>query len=297
MRRLLKILAVSGGALVALAALGVALVATYAPFAKWLLGIETISAGVSPFPPAATQFDHAPLDALLVEHLRDGRVDYAALAADDLPLRRYMASLEVSGPDTSPARLPTEAHRTAWTINAYNAAVLLGVVTHWPIGSVRDVRGVIQPRSGFAFFWGQRFLLDGELTNLYDLETGLRLRTRDARIHGALNCASVGCPALRPTAWRAEGLDEALDEAARRLASEPLHVQVDDAARAIVLSRIYHWYAEDFQNDARARGLGGEVLDWVEHFADADVAAAVARARAAKYAVTFRAYDWSLNGM
>ncbi|MCB9785113.1 MAG: DUF547 domain-containing protein [Deltaproteobacteria bacterium] len=296
MQRLRRILAFTAGGLVALLILGGVLVATWPPFARWLLGIETVRAEVSAFPLAAPAFDHALLDHVLETHVHDGYVDYSAIASDPSALRRYMAQLATSGPQTTPARFPTEAFRTAWTINAYNAAVLLGVIDHWPIRSVREVHGLIEPKPGFGFFWAQRFVLDGRQTNLIDLESELRRRTGDARVHAALNCASVGCPDLRAAAWAADTLDEDLDRAARRLASEPRHVQVDDAGEAIVLSQIYQWYAADFERDARQRGLGIEVLDWIAHFADDETADALARARSAGYAVRYRPYDWGLNG-
>lgn len=296
MSRLSRIAAISAAGAVVLAIVGVVLVATWPPFGRWLLGIETVRAGVAPFPQAALRFDHAMLDRVLDERVRSGHVDYTALAADSMALRRYVAILAVTGPTTTPDRFPTEAYRTAWSINAYNACVLLGVVEHWPIRSVHDVRGAVEPKAGFGFFWAQRFILDGAPTHLMGLEGALLRRTRDARIHGALNCASRGCPDLRPAAWTAEGLDEALDEAARRLASEPRHVQVDEAARTIVLSQIYQWYEADFANDARARGWGIEALDWVAGFADPETAAALARARQAGFQVRYRAYDWGLNG-
>jgi hypothetical protein len=294
--RLSRMVAVATAGVVACAVVGVVLVATWPPFGRWLLGVETVRAGVAPFPQAAPSFDHALFDKVLDERVRGGHVDYTALAADSTALRRYVAMLEVTGPTTTPDRFPSEAHRTAWSINAYNASVLLGVIAHWPIRSVHDVRGALEPKAGFGFFWAQRFVLDGESTHLMGFETALLRRTRDARIHGALNCASLGCPDLRAAAWTAEGLDEALDAAAQRLASDPRHVHVDEAARAIVMSQIYQWYEADFANDARARGWGVEALDWVANFADPQTAAALARARQAAFQVQYRPYDWGLNG-
>lgn len=291
-----RMFALAAAAVVALAVVGVVLAATWPPFGRWSLGLETVRAGVAPSPPAAPRFDHRVLDQLLNERVRGGHVDYTALAADSIALRRYLAVLEVSGPRSTPERFPTEAHRTAWSINAYNACVLLGVVAHWPIRSVHEVRGAVEPKAGFGFFWAQRFVLDGEPTHLMGFERALLRRTRDARIHGALTCASMGSPDLRSAAWTADGLDEALDAAARRLASEPRHVQVDEAARSIVLSQIYRWYDADFANDARARGWGVEALDWVASFADPETAAALARARRAGFQVRYRPYDWGLNG-
>ena len=66
----------------------------------------------------------------------------------------------------------------------------------------------------------------------------------DPRVHYAVNCASIGCPDLRPSAYQGEGIEAALDDAARNYVNDPRGVTVRDGR--IVVSKIYDWFYEDF---------------------------------------------------
>lgn len=255
-----------------------------------LLGLRGIASEAAPYPDPS----HAPLDALLRAHVRDGRVDYVSLKTD-ARLERYVATLAGWGPRSTPDAFPSEAARLAYQLNAYNALVLFAVARAWPIASVHDVRGPIEPKAGFGFFWAQHFRLDGRWINLYDLEHEvLRAGFEDARIHAAIVCASASCPRLAAAAYRPETVDAQLDLAMRAFASAP-YVRVDDEGERIVLNAIYDWFAEDFAAEARRRAAGRTALDGVVAFADPETRAALTRARRDGYAVTYAAYDWSVN--
>lgn len=254
------------------------------------LGFRRVDAGVPPPPRYTTE----PLARLLRAHLRDDGVDYEGLRRDEALLRRQAAAFEVFGPEVTPEQFPSDAARMAYEINAYNTFVLLGVVTHMPIGSVRDVHGPIEPRPGFGFFYALRFGFDGGTTNLYHLEERLRARG-DARIHAAINCASASCPALSAEPFVAERLDEQLDAAMRRMANEPRHVRIDADREALVLSAIFDWFDEDFRAHAARAGLGDSTLDFIAHFLSGERRARFETARDAGWPLRFAPYDWSLN--
>ena len=67
---------------------------------------------------------------------------------------------------------------------------------------------------------------------------------RDPRIHYAVNCASIGCPNLRTTAFTAAALQSDLTDAARDYASHPRGAQA--TSRGLIVSSIFKWYQEDF---------------------------------------------------
>ena len=150
-----------------------------------------------------------------------GRVRYDKLPEHQATLDAYLAALAPAW-----ATLDDDA-RDARLINAYNALVLKAVADQKLTGSVQDLQ--IFPYSlidGASFFAGLRFPLNGETTNLYDLEHDvLRPTLNDARLHGALNCASEGCPPLRASLYPAEGLDAALTEAAARFVAERARIE------------------------------------------------------------------------
>ena len=65
----------------------------------------------------------------------------------------------------------------------------------------------------------KRVQLWGETLSLDDIEHDLIRgsgRYREPRIHFAVNCASLGCPALRPDAYSAERLEVQLEEQAQQ---------------------------------------------------------------------------------
>ena len=187
--------------------------------------------------------------------------------------------MSIAGPRSTPERFRTEPERLAYYLNAYNALVLFAVIDNWPIESVHDVHGWLDPRKGFGFFYGLQMPLDGE----NEVIRGFK----DARIHAAINCASKSCPALAPYAFEPAILDAQLDEVTRAFCSTAPHVGIDESTKQIQLSAIFDWY--------RRLGRPATALDFIETFATPEMAAALSRARSADFEVVFQPYDWTLN--
>ncbi len=259
------------------------------------LGLRSVSADAEPFALPPRGFDYGWWDGALERWVQDGRVDYEQVRAEEDDLRRFVATLATTGPRSTPERFPTEPHRLAYYINAYNALTLFAVIDSWPIESVHDVRGWLDPRAGFGFFYGLRFPFDGEAINLYDLENQVIRGFLDARIHAAINCASKSCPALAPHAFVPETLDQQLDDVTVAFCSSLPHVRVDRDASEIQLSAIFDWYRSDFEEHARRLGRPATLVDFVLAFAAPETADAVREARAAGFDVVFEPYDWTLN--
>jgi hypothetical protein len=259
------------------------------------LGLRLITADAEPFEQRSEGFDYTWWNATLGRWVRPGGVDYDAVRSEDADLRRFVATLAKIGPRATPERFTNEPERLAYYINAYNALVLFAVVDNWPIDSVHDVHGWLDPRAGFGFFYGLRFPLDGDQINLYDLENEVIRGFIDARIHAAINCASKSCPALMPYAFEPARLDDQLDAVTRDFCSNPPHVRVDDEAEEIQLSAIFEWYQADFEEHARRLGRAATIVDFVMAFAEPEVAAELQRAQSADFEVVFQPYDWTLN--
>ena len=259
------------------------------------LGLRTLSVGAEPLPLPAEGFDYEWWNDALGRWVDESAVDYDAVRSEEGDLRRFVATLGVAGPASTPERFRTEPERLAYYVNAYNALVLFAVIDNWPIDTVHDVRGWLDPREGFGFFYGLQLPLDGNKTNLYDLEQSVIRGFGDARIHAAINCASKSCPALAPYAFRHATLDAQLDEVTRAFCSNAPHVRVDGSAEEIQLSAIFEWYKIDFEEHARRLGKPATVLDFIEAFADPEVATALSRARRDGFEVIYQPYDWALN--
>lgn len=255
---------------------------------------------------AAERLDHIALEGLLVRFVSesaDGRqtfVDYDGLR--DSPeavfaLQQYLGVLDL----IDPTQLADSAERLAYWINAYNANVLWGVLQAYG-----GMAGYSVSQTGFAFFKLPVYRVGGAVLSLDQIEQGVirgdfghvsvteadgetaeKIRTWhgqvfpdgavDARIHVALNCASLGCPDLLRGALRAETLEAQLDGAARRFVGNPVKGAGPDGVSALLVD----FYPQDFE--AQYGGWRG----FVEAHRDAD-------APAVDYGRTIE-YDWTLN--
>ena len=67
----------------------------------------------------------------------------------------------------------------------------------------------------------------------------------------AVNCASIGCPALRPEAYVAERLDAQLDDQVARFMSDRARDRFNAQTRRLQVSRNFDWYGGDFRQGNR----------------------------------------------
>jgi hypothetical protein len=235
--------------------------------------------------PPASAADDGAWDVLLARYVRESpdgvnRVDYArwhASAPDRAALQGYIRSLE----GEHPSAMARNAAFAYWA-NLYNAVTVETVLAHYPVRSIRDIRSEGLSLKGLIGPWQTKAAtVEGRRLSLDEIENAVMRPTfRDPRVHYALNCASLGCPNLRPRAFHGETLDADLDAAARAYIAHPRGVAV--TPQGLRLSSIYRWYAADF----------GDLRAHLERYATPARAAEIrATPRIAGYG-----YDWSLNG-
>ena len=246
-------------------------------------------------------FSHADLDRVLQRFVDEqGRVDYAALQDAAADLERYYLLIATYSPDSHPELFSTDQSRMAYWINAYNAAVIKAVLTHYPIASVLDVKPprlffFLPEQSGFFLF--QRMIFGGSAMSLYYLENMvIRKRFVEPRIHFALNCASQSCPRLPKRAFTAEHLDEELEREARKFIGEARNFRIDHEQQAIFLSEIFKWYERDFTEWYQDRFPHREatLLAYVALYLPPEQAARM-ETHASDYEIRFTPYNWRLN--
>lgn len=235
-------------------------------------------------PLAAAQDLNEAWDAILSEYLvqsDDGinRFRYEALRVDTedrAALDAYVAALERA----TPSAMAPDAAFAYWA-NLYNAVTVKLIVDEAPENSIREIK----PHPFAIGPWGaDRVTVEGENLSLDNIEHDImRPRYQAALVHYAVNCASIGCPNLKPTAWRAETLQSDLEAAASGYINHRRGVTVVEGG--IEVSRIYRWYRQDF-GDSEA-GVIAHVLD----YADPELAAHVR----ANPSVRGHQYDWDLN--
>jgi len=244
---------------------------------------------------AAFDHSHAAWDALVRTHvvwIKSGtasRVDYAAFQRDRAALQSYLGSLsavprsEFDGWDRD--------RRLAFLINAYNAFTVELILTEYPAHkSIKDYGSLFQSP------WKKRFFtLLGRERNLDDIEHGL-IRAPGAydepRIHMAVVCASIGCPALRDEAFTAARLDAQLEDSVMRFLSDRTRNRYNAGAGMLDVSSIFDWYGDDF-----SRGRYRSLDDFFGRYADrlADSPADRQRIRDGGVGRRFLPYDWNLN--
>jgi hypothetical protein len=197
----------------------------------------------------ALAFDHQPWDRLLKNHVRwinqgvASQVDYAGFQKDSAQLNRYLADL--SGVGQTEFDRWSRDERLAFLINAYNAFTIQLVLTRYPgIASIKDLGSVFQSP------WKKRFFrLLGKRRHLDEIEHDMIRKPGvydEPRIHAAVVCASIGCPALRDEAFLATRLDRQLEDSFRRFLSDKSRNRYNSNSGALEVSKIFDWYQEDF---------------------------------------------------
>jgi hypothetical protein len=207
------------------------------------------------------------------------RVDYAALARS-ADWQRLVDGLAAS----DPARLVSRSERLAFWINAYNVLAIDLVARHHPVASIREIGSLWRPvwKREAGRVGGRRVTLD-------EIEHATLRPQGEPRIHAAIVCASVSCPALAREPFRAERLEAQLDAALAAFLADPRKGSRLDRERGVLwLSRVFDWFAEDFAASGGALAflrphLPEPTRAWLEAHADVELA--------------FLDYDWSLNGL
>lgn len=247
----------------------------------------------------AQNFDHsyATWDAQVKKHVKwlpdnkQSRVNYKGFAADRAELTKTLDSLSA----VTPAQYASfnKEQQMAFLINAYNAFTIELILTKYP--DVKSIKNV----TTFGSPWKKKFFqLLGEERNLDWIEHE-RLRPsvagggfKDPRIHVAIVCASIGCPALPPEAFTATKLDSQLDDGMTRFVGDKTRNRF--AEGKLQVSSIFKWFKEDFE-----KGYKGftKVEDVFAKYADklTDDTAAQGQLRAKTVSISHLDYDWSLN--
>ena len=238
-------------------------------------------------PASQTTVDHGAWSAFLGKYVvrsPDGinRVAYGKVApADKQALKAYVRALQA----VRVTALRSDEQRAFW-INLYNAVTIDVVLDHYPVKSIKD----ISLGGSFTSFvtggpWSKPLVtVEGKALALDNIEHDiLRKVWRDPRVHYAVNCASLGCPNLMPTAFTAATLDAMLTQGARDYVNHRRGVNV--TGKTVRLSNIYTWFKEDFGRDDR------EVLAHVSQYA----APALKSQLVGIESIAGYDYDWSLN--
>ena len=249
------------------------------------------------FVAAESQFDHShtAFDALLMRHVKSypsgqsTSVDYAAFAGKRKALNAYLVLLA----KVTPQQFDEWSHdkQLAFLINAYNAATIELILTRYPnISSIKELGNL------FKSPWEKKWIsLLGQTRSLDNIEHQLIRdsgRYNEPRIHFAINCASIGCPALRSEAFVAHRLDAQLEDSIRVFLSDRQRHFIKD--KVLKISKIFRWYRDDFE-----RGWRGieSLVEFLAYYYEALGLTEKQRQQLLSHRldIQFSDYDWRLN--
>lgn len=228
-----------------------------------------------------SSFDHSAFDALLGKHVAAGMVDYDAFKAPEF--EAYLGDLARADVGALPGK-----ERLALYINAYNAYTIELINRKGERDSIRNVNKTLGLKlkgpwkEELAAVGGKTYALD---TLEHDI---VRKQFKEPRIHFALVCAAMSCPALRSEAYTGAKLDAQLDDQARLfLLRSPEKNRVDLKTGTLYVSKILDWYREDFGSTDAA--VAGYVAGFYPEGPEKQL---LLSGRAKLAAVD---YDWTLN--
>jgi hypothetical protein len=252
----------------------------------------------------AQTFDHshAAFTALLKKHVvvvdggKSSKVKYAELKKEQTQLKSYLDGL--SKVSASEFNAWSKPQRMAFLINAYNGYTLELILQNHPVKSIKDIGGVFDNR------WKRKFFkLLGDDGYLDKIEHEMLRKPgayNEPRVHYAVNCASIGCPALREEAFTADKLDQQLEEQAVRFLSDKSRNRFSNGK--LEVSRIFDWFKVDWESGYTGfDGKAPPIKSREEYFARyakvlSDNPADQAKLAEGKNTISHLEYDWSLNG-
>lgn len=222
--------------------------------------------------PSKQDFSHQLFQRVVAQYVDDGAVDYLSInnSAD------YHSYISMLAKKTD---FQNNIIELSYWINAYNALAIKGIL---------DGRS---PESFFGkigYFYNAEYTVNNITINLYNLEHDIIIPLGEPRIHFALNCASASCPKLRNTIYRADKLEQQLEQAATDFINDKTRNQFNLKTKTAYISKIFDWFESDFEKHS------GSVQNYLAlYIKDGDISNALA---SNEFNIEYMEYDWSLNG-
>lgn len=242
--------------------------------AKDARALETVVTA-PPKAPAAVISPNTPYNNFLAKYVSNvngiNLIAYDKVTSQDrAALKSYIATLSAMDIEA----LPRDAEMATW-FNLYNAKTIELILENYPTKSIRKISNP----------WKKdRLVVNGKKMSLDDIEHNtVRRKYKEPRVHYAFNCASIGCPNVKLTAWEAASLEADLTQAARDFIASDRGVEIKD--NKIIISSIFKWYKKDFG------GNEDGILSHLRQYASGSKKSALDAANN----INKYDYDWDLN--
>lgn len=254
----------------------------------------------------ADEFDHShsAYDSLLKKYVHDANVDYQGFINSGEEFNTYLKQLG-SVNEKVFDNWSKEEKLTFW-INAYNAFTIKAIIDHYPIKKKLSLASLIYPESSIRQIdgvWDKlKFQAAGKAVTLNEIEHEiLRKKFDEPRIHVAIVCASFSCPDLRGEAYKADRINEQLENQAAEFINNPKKgVEIKPEEGKVKVSKIFNWFGADFIGKyGSTESFAGRdkqekaVLNFVMTYLQSEEQREFLKS--SKFGVSYLDYDWSLN--
>ena len=260
-----------------------------------LISIAFGAALLAAKPAFCQSMDHnyAAWDALLKKHVKwlpdnkQSRTNYKGFAADRAELGKVLESLSVV--TQAQFNAFSKEQQMAFLINAYNAFTVEAILTKYP-----DLKFIKDLGSFGLGPWKNEFftLLGAKRHHDWIEHEQLRPKYAEPRVHAAVNCASIGCPALFPDAFTAPKMDAMLEDGMRRFIGDSTRNRLEGGK--LKVSNIFKWFKEDFEKGNKGFSKVEDVFAKYADLLTIDEAART-QIRAKTIPIEHLDYDWKLN--
>lgn len=206
-------------------------------------------------------------DAFFKINVEDGKVAYSKIHSSQDELNSVLNIAK----GISVSKNNADKYQAFW-INAYNLAVIKGIIDKYPTNSPLDNNG---------FFDKTTYNLGGKTITLNDIEHKLlRGNFKDPRFHFVLVCGAIGCPPLISKAYLPDNLNAQLDTQTK-IAINGSFLKVNSKKKRVQASQIMEWYKEDFTKNGQSE------IDFINKYRTEKLDK--------KFKLSYFAYDWRVN--
>ncbi len=200
----------------------------------------------------------------------NGWVDYENFKKSESELDEYLTYLNNTSPKTS---WPDNKTKAFW-VNVYNAYTIKLILDNYPLKSILDIK------QNDKNAWEIPLAKVGSKTytlNFIEHEI-LRKTFNDPRIHTAVNCASISCPALPNMAFSEKNIETLLNTGIKNFINDPKRNLINK--ENVKLSQIFNWFKDDFIQS-------GDLITFINQYSETKISKDAN--------ISFKTYNWNLN--
>ncbi|MFO7720953.1 MAG: DUF547 domain-containing protein [Gillisia sp.] len=206
-------------------------------------------------------------DGFFKTYIENGKVKYAEIKQNPKLLNDLLT--EAKKIKVAPEN-PKEFK--AFWINAYNLAVIDGIIKNYPVTSPLDVNG---------FFDEQKHSLGQQSVTLDEIEHKILFGDfpEESRFHFVLVCAAKSCPPLISEAYKPETVEAQMQLQTEKALNNPEFIQLKN--NKVLFSEIMKWFKDDFTKD------GKSLIEYVNQYRKTPIPETME--------IGFYDYNWELN--